>query len=173
MALVSGTDTVGKTKALRVVLSGFASAAGATSNFGAGSDINCTDVEYFSLSKPEKSENESVEIQTNLRSFKDDVANKFWDSWSGLEVYNDSKNTNWKAFVAAQETDATGTVTISVLSSTGTATVATPIGCWKAKVSKAGGGGGDAPSFDTSFTPTFTLIESLELPTASTSVAGA
>jgi hypothetical protein len=160
MTLVSNTGSFAKVKDIKVVLSGFASTPGYTSTFGAGSDINCTDVEYLSLQLPEKSENEETTIPTNLRDMKDSVANKGWESWSGLEVFNDSNFVNFKAFVAAQETDATGTVTFSNRTGTGT------IMSLKCKVAKAGGGGGDANAIHTSFTPTFTILE--EGSTAST-----
>ena len=152
--LVAGSGAMGKNKAIVCELSTFASAPGMTSNFGDVSDINSTSVEYLSLEKQEKSENETEEFQTNMRTLKDNTATDAWDDWSGMEVWNDADNTNWKAFVAAQETDATGTITLKA----GTKT----IGSWEAKVSKAGGGGGDASSFDTGFTPTFTLIRSLD-----------
>ena len=70
-----------------------------------------------------------------------------------MAVFNDENGQNWRAFVAAQQTDATGTVTLKA----GT----NAIGKWKAKVSKVEGGDGDAASLDTSFTPTFTLLEAL------------
>lgn len=149
MALVAGSGAMGKNKNIKLVLSGFAGTG--TSQFGEGSDINCSDVEYLSITKPEKSENEATEIQTNMRTIKDDVPNKGWEDWSGAEIFNDENGTNWKAFVAAQETDATGTVTLLA----GTSTMFS----MKAKVSKAGGGGGDASSFDTSFTPTFRFLD--------------
>ena len=156
MALVAGTGSMGKNKVVHLELASFSGTG--TSNFGAGSDINCSDVEFLSISKPEKSENQSEEIQTNMRTIKDDSATDAWDDWSGVEIFNDNAGTNWKAFVAAQETDATGTVVLKA----GT----TVIGKWEAKVSKAGGGGGDASSFDTGFTPTFRLLKSLALGTA-------
>ena len=155
MALVAGTGSMGKNKVIHCELSGFSGTG--TSNFGAGSDINCTDVEFLSISKPEKSENQSEEIQTNMRTIKDDSATDAWEDWSGMEIFNDEGGVNWKAFVAAQETDATGTVVLKA----GT----TVIGKWEAKVSKAGGGGGDASSFDTGFSPTFRFLKSLALGT--------
>ena len=156
MTLVAGTGSIGKNKVIKVVLSGFASPSGApTSNFGGGGDVNCTDVEYISIEKPSKAENTSEEIQTNMRTIKDDSATDAWEDWDGLEIVNDEGGVNWKAFVAAQETDATGTVTLSTPSGT--------IGSWKAKVAKAGGGGGDAASFDTGFTPAIRLLKSLSI----------
>ncbi len=154
-SLVSGTGAMGKNKAIKCSLSGFAGAVGMTSHYGGGSDINCEDVEYLSLEKPEKTENETEEVQTNKRTIKDNSATDAWEDWSGMEIWNDENNVNWKAFVAAQETDATGTVTLSAGTNI--------IGKWEAKVSKAGGGGGDASAFDTGFSPTFTLIRSLAL----------
>ena len=161
MTLVAGTGALGKNKAMVVSLSGFSGVTGATSHFGDGSDVNCTDVEYLSVTKPEKSENESMEIQTNQRSIKDDSANEWWDDYSGLEVVNDEKSQNWKAFVAAQETDATGTLAITVKG--------TDIFKAKVKVAKSGGGGGDASGFDTSFSPTFRILETITLGTATAS----
>ena len=153
MALIAGTGAMGKNKVIHLELSGFTGTG--TSNFGVGSDINCTDVEFLSISKPEKSENQSEEIQTNMRTIKDDSATDAWEDWSGVEIFNDATGVNWKAFVAAQETDATGTVVLKA----GT----TVIGKWEAKVSKAGGGGGDASAFDTGFSPTFRLLKSLAI----------
>lgn len=153
MALQSNTGSFAKVKDFVVSLSGFASSTGYTSTFGDGSDINCTNVEYLSLTLPEKSENEVNEVHTNLRDIKDSVPTKMWEDWSGMEVFADSEGINYKAFIAAQECDATGTVTIKRVGATGN------IGTWKMKVSKAGGGGGDANSLNTSFTPTFTIIE--------------
>jgi hypothetical protein len=156
MTLVAGTGSVGKNKLVKCVLSGFAGTG--TSNFGAGSDINCEDVEFLSIEKPEKSENEAEEIQTNKRLIKDDTATDAWEDWDGLEIINDEASVNWKAFVAAQETDATGTVTLTAGTNT--------IGSWQAKVKKAGGGGGDASGFDSSFSPTFSILKSLGTGTA-------
>lgn len=157
MGLVGGTGyAMGKNKAVVVVLTGFTGTG--TSVFGDSTDVNCTGtagVEFLSVTKPEKSENQSEEIQTNMRTIKDDVGTDAWEDWDGLEVFSDEDGVNWKAFVAAQETDATGTVTIKV----GTAT----LGSWTAKISKAGGGGGDASAFDTSFNPTIRLLSSLSL----------
>ena len=140
MTLVAGTGSMSKNKVIHCSLEGFSGTG--TSNFGSGSDINCTDVEFLSIEKPEKTENESEEIQTNM-----------WEDWDGMEIFNDAEGVNWKAFVAAQETDATGTVTLTAGTSV--------IGKWEAKVSKAGGGGGDASSFDTGFSPTFRFLRSL------------
>lgn len=151
MALIAGTGAVGKNKAIKCSLSGFSGTG--ESSFGNGGDINCENIEWLSLTKPEKSENNTEEFNSNARSFKDSIANTGWEDWSGLEVFNDEGGVNWKAFIAAQETDATGTITLTAGTST--------IGSWKAKVAKAGGGGGEANGFDTSFTPTFTLIEAL------------
>ena len=162
--LIAGTGALGKNKTIVVSLSGFTGIAGQTSNFGLGTEVNCTDVEYLSVTKPEKSENESMEIQTNQRSIKDDSANEWWDDYSGLEVVNDKGNVNWKAFVAAQETDATGTLTFAIKASgVGTDTTNTAFAKYKVKIAKSGGGGGDASGFDTSFTPTFRILESLAL----------
>lgn len=157
MALVAGSGAMGKNKVIHCALSGFTGTG--TSNFGVGSEINCTDVEFLSITKPEKSENQSEEIQTNMRTIKDDSATDAWEDWSGMEIFNDESGTNWKAFVAAQETDATGTVTLTA----GSGTAAVTIGKWEAKVSKAGGGGGDASAFDTGFSPTFRLLKSLAI----------
>ena len=148
MTLVAGTGLMSKNKVIHCSLEGFSGTG--TSNFGSGSDINCTDVEFLSIEKPEKTENESEEIQTNMRTIKDDSATDAWEDWDGMEIFNDAEGVNWKAFVAAQETDATGTVTLTA-----------GIGKWEAKVSKAGGGGGDASSFDTGFSPTFRFLRSL------------
>ena len=59
-----------------------------------------------------------------MRTIKDDSATDAWEDWSGMEIFNDEGGVNWKAFVAAQETDATGTVTLKA----GT----TVIGKWEA-----------------------------------------
>ncbi len=155
MTLIAGTGTMGKTKAIVCALSGFAGTG--TSLFGAGSEINCESVEYLSLEKPEKSENDSETVTTNERTIKADSATDAWEDWSGLEIFNDKDFINWKAFVAAQETDAKGTVTLSV----GTNTLMK----FEAKVAKAGGGGGDASSFDTGFTPTFRILQTLPMGT--------
>ena len=151
MTLVAGTGLMSKNKVIHCSLEGFSGTG--TSNFGSGSDINCTDVEFLSIEKPEKTENESEEIQTNMRTIKDDSATDAWEDWDGMEIFNDAEGVNWKAFVAAQETDATGTVTRTAGTNV--------IGKWEAKVSKAGGGGGDASSFDTGFSPTFRFLRSL------------
>ena len=137
MTLVANSGTIGKNKNITVALTGF-------------SYITCDNVEFLSIEKPEKSENESEEIQTNMRAIKDDVANMGWEDWSGLEIFNDSNGANWLAFVNEQEADSTGTVTISA----GTNTIIN----LRAKVAKAGGGGGDASSFDTGFSPTFRFL---------------
>ena len=137
MALVANTGAMGKNKNIKVALSGF-------------SHITCDNIEFLSIEKPEKSENESEEIQTNMRTIKDDVANQGWEDWSGLEIFNDENGVNWKAFVDEQEADSTGTVTITA----GTSTLIN----LPAKVAKAGGGGGDASSFDTGFSPTFRFL---------------
>lgn len=156
MALVTGTGAPVKNKAFKVVLSGFAGVANKTSTFGNGSDINCDNVEYTSLVLPEKAENNTETINTNLRDIKETSGTYEWDSWSGMEVFNDENLVNWKAFVAAQETEATGTV--SIVKAADTSVV---VGSWKAAVSKAGGGGGEATAFNTSFAPTFALIEAI------------
>ena len=165
MALVANTSTFGKNKSVHCSLSNFTPSADTTqtSVFGYGTEINCTDVEFLSITKPEKSENQSEEIQTNMRTIKDDVGTYAWEDWDGLEIFNDAESVNWKAFVAAQETDATGTVTLWTINSTGAKNY---VGNWKAKISKAGGGGGDASAFDTGFTPTIRLLEAIALPTA-------
>ena len=152
MTLVSNTGSFAKVKDIQVILSGLASSPGYTSTHGAGSDVNCTDVEYLALTMPEKSETESTEIHTNLRDLKDSAPTKGWEDYSGMEVFNDSEGVNYKAFIAAQECDATGTVTFKRRGSTGN------ILSLLMKVSKAGGGGGDANSINTSFTPTFNIL---------------
>lgn len=153
MALVAGEGSLGKNKLIKVSFEGFIGRTGSTSNFGDGSEINCENVEFFSIEKPEKSENEVIEKQSNLRTIKDDSATDGWEDWSGLTVYSDAEGVNWRAFVAAQETDAEGTLTISIGDKV--------LGKWKAKIAKAGGGGGDASAFDEGFTPTIRLLKSL------------
>ncbi len=151
MTLVSGTGNVGKRKTIVCSLSGWAGTG--TSTFGSGSDINCENVEYLSIGRPNKNENKVEEFETNLREIKDSIANKGWADFDKMEVLNDENSVNWKAFIAAQETDATGTFTLKA----GTAT----IGSWKAKVSNVDGGDGEAATLDTGFTPTFSLLEAL------------
>ena len=53
--LIAGTGALGKNKTIVVSLAGFTGVAGQTSNFGVGTEVNCTDVEYLSVTKPEKS----------------------------------------------------------------------------------------------------------------------
>ena len=151
MALVAGTGAVAKIKAIKCELTGFTGTG--TSVFGSAGDINCPDVEYCAIGRPDKDENETEEFETNMRKVKDSIATNGWADWDKMEVFNDEKGQNWRAFVAAQETDATGTVTLS----NGTNT----IGSWLAKVSGVEGGDGDAGSLDTGFTPTFTLLKAL------------
>ena len=151
MSLVAGTGSVAKVNSIVCSLSGFTTTA--TTVFGAGSDINCTNVEYLSIGRPDTDENEEQEFETNLRKIKDSIATDGWASWDKMSVFNDENGTNWKAFVAAQQTDATGTLTLSHGTNV--------LGKWKAKVSKVDGGDGDAASLDTSFTPTFTLLSAL------------
>ena len=151
MSLVAGTGAVAKVKSIVCSLSGFTGTG--TSVFGSGSEINCTNVEYVSIGRPDTDDNEEQEFETNLRKIKDSIATNGWASWDKMAVFNDENGVNWRAFVAAQQTDATGTITLSAGTNT--------IGSWKAKVSKVEGGDGDAASLDTSFTPTFTLLEAL------------
>ncbi len=153
MALVANEGSLGKNKLIKVSFTGFVGTG--TSNFGDGSEINCEDVEFFSIEKPEKSENEVIEKPTNLRTIIDDSATDAWEPWTGLTVFSDSEGVNWKAFVAAQETDAEGILTITIGDKV--------LGKWKAKIAKAGGGGGDAASFDEGFTPTIRLLSSLPI----------
>lgn len=152
MSLVAGTGaSVGKIKGIKCVLAGFTGTG--SSVFGSSDAINCTDVEYLSIGRPDTDDNESNEFETNMRKIKDSIATNGWADWDKMEVINDAGGVNWRAFVAAQQTDATGTVTLS----NGTST----IGSWKAKVSGVSGGDGDASSLDTGITPTFTLLEAL------------
>lgn len=153
MSLIAGTGAVAKVKAITAVLSGFAGTG--TSMYGSGEDINCTSVEYLSIGRPNKDDNSEEEFETNMRKVKDSIANDGWATYDKMKVFNDENGQNWKAFVAAQETDATGTFALM----NGTAV----IGKWKAKVSGVDGGDGDAGTLDSAFTPTFTLLESLAL----------
>lgn len=156
MSLVAGTGAVAKVKSIVCALSGFTGTG--TSMFGQGSDINCTNVEYVSIGRPNTDENEEQEFETNLRKVKDSIPTTGWATWDKMAVFNDENGQNWRAFVAAQQTDATGTITLSAGTSV--------IGKWKAKVSNVEGGDGDAASLDTAFTPTFTLLEALGTGTA-------
>lgn len=149
--LVAGTGAVGKIKTIKCELSGFAGTG--TSMFGDGSDINCPDVEYISIGRPNKDENETEEFETNQRKIKDSIPTSGWADWDKMAIINDEGGVNYRACVAAQETDATGTVSLTAGSST--------IGKWKAKVIGVDGGDGDAGSLDTAVTPTFQLLEAL------------
>lgn len=151
MSLVSGTGAVAKVKTIKCALSGWSGTG--TSSFGAGSDVNCEDVEYLSIGRPNTDDNEVTEFETNKRKIKESIASNGWADWDKMEVFNDENGVNWRAFVAAQQTDATGTITLT----RGTAT----IGAWKAKVSSIDGGDGDAAGVDSSFTPTFTILEEI------------
>lgn len=151
MSLVSGSGSVAKIKAIKCELTGFTGTG--TSVFGSAAAIDCPDVEYCAIGRPDKDENESEEFETNKRKIKDSVATDGWADWDKMEVFNDENGVNWRAFVAAQETDATGTITLSI----GTTT----IGKWLAKVSGVEGGDGDPGSLDTGFTPTFTMLGAL------------
>jgi hypothetical protein len=110
-------------------------------------------VEYLSIGRPNTDDNEVTEFETNKRKVKESIASNGWADWDKLEIFNDEGGQNWRAFVAAQQTDATGTITLK----RGTAT----IGAWKAKVSSIDGGDGDAAGVDSSFTPTFTILEEI------------
>lgn len=154
MTLVAGTGAVGKIKSIVCELSGFTGTG--TSDFGSGSDINCESVEYLSIGRPDTDENETEEFETNMRKVKDNIATKGWADWDKMSVFNDEAGQNWKAFIAAKETDATGTMTLKKGSA------GPVIGSWKCKVSNVSGGDGEAGSLDTAFTPTFTLLESLK-----------
>jgi hypothetical protein len=155
MSLVTGSGAVAKIKNIKVTLTGFTGTSGMTSVFGAGSDINCPDVEYVSIGRPDTDENEETEFVTNKRTVKESVASNGWQTFSKMAVFNDDGGTNWRAFVAARETDATGTMTFARADNGET------IGSWKCKVSSVEGGDGDASAVDSSFTPTFTLLEAL------------
>jgi hypothetical protein len=65
MSLVTGSGAVAKIKNIKVTLTGFAGTSGMTSVFGAGSDINCPDVEYVSIGRPDTDENEETESDEN------------------------------------------------------------------------------------------------------------
>lgn len=156
MSLVANTGWVPKNKDIKLSFVGFTGTG--TSMHGTAGSINCEDVEYFSIELPEKSQNETEQFDSNLRGFSDGAGTKKWEDYSGLAIFNDSEFKNWNAFIAEQECDSTGTI---VFATRGAAGASTPFATFKAKVSKAGGGGGDATSFATSFSPTFTILESL------------
>lgn len=160
MSLVSGSGSVAKVKNIKVTLTGFAGTPGMTSVFGDGADINCPDVEYTAIGRPDTDENEETEFVTNKRTIKESVSSNGWQTFSKMSVFNDEDGQNWRAFVAARETDATGTM-IMARSDTGET-----IGKWLCKVSSVEGGDGDASAVDSSFTPTFTLLEALSFATA-------
>jgi hypothetical protein len=155
MALISNTGWVPKNKDIKVSLEGWTGTG--TSVHGTAGAINCEDVEFFSVELPEKASNETEEFESNLRGFKDGAGSKIWEEFSGLALLNDDKFVNWKACVAEQECDSTGTITFATRGDN------TPFAKFRAKIAKAGGGGGDATSFSTSFSPTFTVLEALSI----------
>lgn len=155
MALVAGSGAVPKFKSIIVENSGFTGTG--TSVFGAGSDINCTNIEYTQIGLPDKTENEETTFDTNMRNITESAATKKWEPWGKMQVVNDENRVNYKAYVAAQETDATGTVNIKQVVGTATNTIMS----FKGKIAGVSGGDGDATSIDTSFTPTYTILEML------------
>ena len=153
MALVTNTGAAAKVKAIVAVLTGFT--ATGTSTFGSGSDINCDNVEYTQIGRPDTEENEEQTVETNLRTIKDSIENNGWATYNKMQVFNDENGQNWKAFVAAKQTGATGTFILKAGTNV--------LGAWKAKVSSVEGGDGGAADLDTSFTPTLTLIEEVNV----------
>lgn len=156
MAIVANTGDPMKMKDIKVVLSGWSSPAGApTSEFGSAADMNCTDVEYFSVGLPDKAENTENTWDSNLRSGTDSAATKRWQTYSKLNLFNDANGANYRACVAAQETDATGTMEFvnRVTSSS--------IAKFKAKCGGVTGPDGEATALGTAFAPSFTIMQSL------------
>ena len=156
MAIVANTGDPMKMKDIKVVLSGWTSPTGApTSVFGTAADMNCTDVEYFSVGLPDKAENTENTWDSNLRSGTDSAATKRWQAYAKLNLFNDSNGANYRACVAAQETDATGTMEFvnRVTNSS--------IAKFLAKCGGVTGPDGEATALGTSFAPSFTIKEAL------------
>lgn len=132
MAVTYGTGDIPKVKGIIVTLSGFGDADG---------NVECTQVGL-----PDTAENESVEIPTNQRDYKDATVKKTWDDFGKLRVVNDAKGANFAAFADAKMSGLTGTITIN------------PGGTWTGIVSKVEGPEGSADGFASDFTPTFTIV---------------
>ena len=154
MALVTAnTATVEKRKNIKLAFSGWALPTGsnATSPYGTGI-LDCADVEFTTIGRPDPDENEVIELPTSHRTIKASVAKKSWQNWSKIGILNDEAGTNWKEFVAAKELETTGTL---ILSNRLTGTV---IGAWTVQVVGMDSGDGGADELDDAFTPTFAIL---------------
>lgn len=155
MALVAAnTATVEKRKNIKLAFSEWKKPEGseATSTYGTGI-LDCEDVEFTTIGRPDPDENEVIELPTSHRTIKASVAKKSWQNWSKIGILNDAAGTNWKEFVAAKELETTGTLTLS------NRLTGTVIGSWKVQVVGMDSGDGGADELDDAFTPTFAILE--------------
>lgn len=155
MALIAAnTARVEKRKNIKLAFSGWQKPEGseATSTYGTGI-LDCEDVEFTTIGRPDPDENEVIELPTSHRTIKASVAKKSWQNWSKIGILNDAAGTNWKEFVAAKELETTGTLTLS------NRLTGTVIGSWKVQVVGMDSGDGGADELDDAFTPTFAILE--------------
>lgn len=152
--IAANTANVEKRKNLQLVFSDWKKPEGstATSTYGTGI-LDCEDVEFTTIGRPDPDENEVIELPTSHRTIKASVSKKSWQNWSKIGILNDAAGTNWKEFVAAKELETTGTLTLK------NRLTGTIIGSWKVQVVGMDSGDGGADELDDAFTPTFAILE--------------
>ena len=152
--VAAGTGNVEKRKNLKLAFSGWAKPTGsdATSSYGDGI-LDCEDVEFITIGRPDPDENEVIELPTSHRAIKASVVKKSWQNWSKIGILNDAAGTNWKLFVSAKELETTGYLTIS------NRLTNEEIGKWKVQVIGMDSGDGGADELDDAFTPIFAILE--------------